>query len=33
MTGDDSLEAEVPTKWVNFIVKAYEHFGFPPLPT
>jgi formate hydrogenlyase subunit 6/NADH:ubiquinone oxidoreductase subunit I len=24
---------EVPTKWVNFIVKTYEHFGFPPPPS
>ena len=24
---------EVPTKWVNFIVKTDEHFGFPPPPS
>jgi hypothetical protein len=24
---------EVPTKWVKFIVKTYEHFGFPPPPS
>jgi len=24
--------AEVPDKWVNFIVQTYEHFGFPPPP-